>query len=143
MNILWITNIPFPASSRLLGRQVPTLPASMGGNKTPFIETNILHNPNDISWVKQHHAMVSSGKKFDAYETHPPDYLRRLTVREAARIQGFPDNFEFSGPQSQQYKQIGNAVPTRLAYHVAKTLRACINNEVFSNEPEQKLLFSI
>lgn len=47
---------------------------------------------------------------------------RPLTTRESARIQTFPDSYEFCGSISQQYKQIGNAVPVNLAYHVAKSI---------------------
>lgn len=49
---------------------------------------------------------------------HPTE-TRPLSVREYARIQTFPDNYMFSGSIAQQYKQIGNAVPVMLAYHIA------------------------
>jgi DNA (cytosine-5)-methyltransferase 1 len=48
--------------------------------------------------------------------------IRYLTVRELARIQTFPDGYQFAGSRTQQIKQIGNAVPPRLAYHVAKSV---------------------
>ncbi len=48
---------------------------------------------------------------------------RRLVVREAARLQSFPDWFEFCGTETQQYYQIGNAVPPLLAYHLATAVR--------------------
>ena len=51
-----------------------------------------------------------------------PDLKRRMTVRETARIQCFPDDFVFEGSISSQYRQIGNAVPWPLAYHIAKMM---------------------
>ena len=55
---------------------------------------------------------------------HSPTYLRRLTVREAARLQAFPDWFRFAGSKTAQYAQVGNAVPVLLAWHVANAVRA-------------------
>lgn len=52
-----------------------------------------------------------------------PDHHRRLSVREVARIQSFPDNFIFTGSKSSQYRQIGNAVPVLMAYHLGLFLR--------------------
>ena len=51
------------------------------------------------------------------------DGARRLTVRECARLQSFPDWFVFSGTKTSQYAQVGNAVPPRLQYHISKNLR--------------------
>ncbi|MFH1459790.1 MAG: DNA cytosine methyltransferase [Candidatus Omnitrophota bacterium] len=47
---------------------------------------------------------------------------RRLTIRECARLQSFPDDFIFKGSTSNAYKQVGNAVPPVLAWHIAKHL---------------------
>jgi DNA (cytosine-5)-methyltransferase 1 len=50
---------------------------------------------------------------------------RRILHREAARLQSFPDWFEFSGNETQQFNQIGNAVPPLLAYQLAMALKDC------------------
>lgn len=60
--------------------------------------------------------------------THP--YLNRaITVREAARIQSFPDSFVFTGTKSAQMKQVGNAVPPLLAKAIAEAIREDLEKE--------------
>jgi DNA (cytosine-5)-methyltransferase 1 len=58
---------------------------------------------------------------------------RRINHREAARLQSFPDWFEFTGNETQKYNQIGNAVPPLLAYQLAQSIKECYNkNEIYS-----------
>lgn len=56
-----------------------------------------------------------------------PDETRPFTVREYARIQTFPDDWEFLGSLASQYRQIGNAVPVNLAYELGLSLVDCLN----------------
>ena len=52
---------------------------------------------------------------------HPTEH-RTISIREAARIQTFPDNFRFSGARTNAYRQIGNAVPPELAYRIGTSI---------------------
>jgi len=69
------------------------------------------------------------------YVTHPTEN-RTLTVREGARIQTFPDNFIFTGKKLQQFKQVGNAVPVKLAYAVSIGIKTMLNN--FYDKQQEK-----
>ncbi|HUZ24881.1 MAG TPA: DNA cytosine methyltransferase, partial [Streptosporangiaceae bacterium] len=57
--------------------------------------------------------------------THP-EQNRTISIREAARLQGFPDRFVFYGDRSSQYDQVGNAVPVQLAEAIAGEVRRCL-----------------
>lgn len=94
-----------------------TLPASMGGNRTPIIDEGQLYS-NKPSWVEMYHKhLMNKGDPYTKEEI--PKRLRRLTVDEARILQTFPDGFEFVGRQSSVFRQIGNAVPCKLAEAVA------------------------
>lgn len=105
-----------------------TLPASMGGNKTPIIDEDELYEKKQ-GWVQKYHLNLINGMKPMNYQ-EAPKRLRRLTVEEAAILQTFPVNFNFCGSQSSKFRQIWNAVPCNLAYSIAKMLRGYINSEI-------------
>lgn len=104
-----------------------TLPASMGGNKTPIIDEKALYN-NARPWVEEYHERLCKDESIASTEKVPA-YLRRMTVDEARVIQTFPLDYEFCGSQSAQYTQIGNAVPCNLAQAVCSMVVDILNGQ--------------
>ena len=110
-----------------LNRPCQTLPASMGGNKTPFIDTRLLHDPYAENWIEELHKKAMAGKRID--DQSVPSFIRRITVSEAAALQGFPPDFVFKGSQCDKYRQIGNSVPPPFAHHIAKAVYSLLKGE--------------
>jgi len=112
------------------GRPLPaqkwatTLPASMGGNKTPIIDEAEIFEGKPSFVEEYHRHLMNGGEPRTGYA---PDRLRRLTVDECLAIQTFPPNYQLAGSRSAQYRQIGNAVPPMLAEAVAQVVARCLD----------------
>ena len=90
----------------------------LGGGKTGMARR--------LSWDEPSLTLTCNPAQKQTERCHPGE-TRPLNVREYARIQSFPDDWNFAGSISQQYKQIGNAVPVNLAYHVGVGIAQMIN----------------
>jgi DNA (cytosine-5)-methyltransferase 1 len=93
----------------------------LGGGKTGMARR--------MSWDEPSLTLTCSPAQKQTERCHP-DETRPFTVREYARIQTFPDDWEFSGPMTSQYKQIGNAVPTNLSYHIGRCIVAMLDKKI-------------
>ena len=75
-----------------------------------------------LAWNSPAPTLVTSPTQMGTCICHP-DEDRPLSVKEYARLQGFPDNWQFIGTTSQKYRMIGEAVPIQLAYVIAKSIK--------------------
>lgn len=108
-----------------------TLPASMSGNKTPIVDEDYLYNHAADKWVEGYYNRLASGMGVGA-GGDIPERMRRLTITEAARLQTFPDDYIWKGAKSTVYKQIGNAVPCKMANAVANAMLEIMSKIEFS-----------
>ena len=94
-----------------LNAPAPTIPASAGGNRTPIVDF-------DGVLLNYHDSLIHGGLIREGIVRG----VRRLTVSESARLQTFPDEFDFVGASSSKFRQIGNAVPPMLAEVIGRSL---------------------
>ena len=87
------------------------------GSKSPIHRYHVLRKDLPSTTIIAH--LHKDGNRFIHYD---PKQARTLTPREAARIQSFPDDFEFLGTQSSVYQMIGNAVPPVFAEKIASSI---------------------
>ncbi len=92
---------------------------NMGGGRTGILRRLSLDEPSLT--------VLTSPSQKQTDRCHPLE-ARPFTIRENARCQSFPDDWEFCGSISSQYKQVGNAVPVNLAYEIAVQIKEALDN---------------
>jgi DNA (cytosine-5)-methyltransferase 1 len=106
-------DLPLEIQKRFMGKSF-----YLGGGKTGMARR--------MSWEEPSLTLTCSPAQKQTERCHPEE-TRPFTVREYARIQTFPDDWEFSGSAAQQYKQIGNAVPVNFAKEVGYSIIKFLN----------------
>lgn len=107
------------------------------GTKHRVKLNNYLGN-RPLAWDEPAPTILGRGSKTGGPVIHPhPNLHRRLTVRECARIQSFPDDFVFFGSPSSQYAQVGNAVPPLMAFRVAQAVMRSVGREPRGFDPSE------
>lgn len=103
----------------------------------PYDRENFLYKWTKLSEDQPSHTLVAH-LSVDTYSHIHPVEPRGISVREAARLQSFPDGYLFQSNMGDAYKQIGNAVPPLLAYAVAEALRRTLSGESESRNQRWK-----
>ena len=83
-----------------------------------------------MTWDGVPRAVITRFRDPKSGEYIHPEQDRTITIREAARLQGFPDRFVFHGDRSSQYDQVGNAVPVQLAEAIGAEVRRCLDGQL-------------
>ena len=103
-------------------------PSNVGTQGNQMIPAN---GPSHVMRAEHHMNIQAHYRTIDPNkDIQDRSNWRRLTVREAARLQTFPDEFEFIGNKSSSYKQVGNAVPPMLGWYVAKALELTLKRSI-------------
>lgn len=98
-------------------------------NKQSFLNRFCVVDPNGCCHTVVAH-IAMDGHYYIYPNEHPTvENARSITVREAARIQSFPDDYYFEGSRTSAFMQIGNAVPVMMAYNIAEAIRPQIEEE--------------
>jgi DNA (cytosine-5)-methyltransferase 1 len=106
----------------------------LGGGKTGMARR--------LAWDEPSLTLTCAPAQKQTERCHPEE-TRPLTIREYARIQTFPDSWQFCGSLSSQYKQIGNAVPVNLAFAVGRSLVKLLNDiEVMHSSTQREEIVS-
>lgn len=104
------------------GEGIPSegLPAELAhGSRSDYVNNNIKNFSHVYRRLSRSKPATTMVPGHNAFPLHPTEN-RSLTVREAARIQTFPDDVVFCGSRQEQCIQVGNAVPVKLSYAIAK-----------------------
>jgi len=108
-------DLPLPIQKKYMGKSF-----FLGGGKTGMARR--------LAWDEPSLTLTCNPAQKQTERCHPAE-TRPLTVREYARIQTFPDDWEFTGSTASQYKQIGNAVPVNLGYHIGRCLISTLSKK--------------
>lgn len=107
-------------------------PSSVGTQGNQMIPENA---PSHVMRAEHHMNIQAHYRSLDPNgDLNNRFFWRRLTVREAARLQTFPDDFKFIGNKSSSYKQVGNAVPPILGWYVAKALELSLKTSFIKSK---------
>ncbi|MBY0379378.1 MAG: DNA cytosine methyltransferase [Burkholderiales bacterium] len=129
-----IADLPFEFDDRIINH--------IGSNHK--VKLNGYVGNRVLEWDKPSPTITGRGSRSGGAVIHPhPNKHRRLSVRECARIQSFPDDFTFYGSNGACFAQVGNAVPPIMAFFLANEFRLLFGKEKFTfNANDWKLPYN-